>query len=241
MGTVVSIDVRDPDVAAAAVNDVIEYLRDVDRRFSTYRQDSEISRIGRGELNLDDATADVRWIMGLCDDLERLTDGYFDARRYRGDGLADPTGVVKGWAVEEASFRLIEAGARNFYLNAGGDAVVRGEPESGQAWRVGIAHPRRRDRLAAVLEIHDGAIATSGTYERGLHVIDPHTGVPATELVSLTVVGPSLTYADAYATAAFAMGVPGVTWLARHEGYAAFAIAADDRTLATPGLAAYRR
>jgi thiamine biosynthesis lipoprotein len=238
MGTVVSFDLRDA-VAPEALERAIAHLHDVDRRFSTFKPDSEVSRLGRGELKLEQANSDVRWIMGLCDELERLTAGYFDARRHRPDGLADPTGVVKGWAVEEAAFSLIEAGAANFLVNGGGDIVVRGSPEpgSGRPWRVGIRHPRQRASLAAVLEVRSGAVATSGTYERGEHVVDPHTRRNATELVSLTVVGPSLAYADAYATAAFAMGRRGAAWIAGLEGYEAFAVTADDATLSTPGLA----
>jgi FAD:protein FMN transferase len=238
MGTVVSFDVRDQHVPAAAIDRAIEYLHDIDRRFSPYKPDSEVSRLMRGELAFDDASPDVRRIMALCDDLARVTDGYFDARRFRSDGLPDPTGVVKGWAVEEAGFILIEAGAANFCVNGGGDIVTRGSPEPGSdaPWQIGIQHPLQRDKLATVLEVRDGAVATSGTYERGEHVIDPHTGLAATELVSLTVVGPSLTYADAFATAAFAMGRKGAEWLAGREGYEAFAITADGLTLATLGL-----
>lgn len=238
MGTVVSFDVRDPDVPASAIDRAVEYLHDIDRRFSPWKADSEISRLMRGELALDDASADVRWIMGQCDELARVTDGYFDARRHRADGLADPTGVVKGWAVEEAAFLLLDAGARNFVINGGGDILTRGSPQPGsdERWQIGIQHPIERDRLATVLGVEDAAIATSGTYERGLHVIDPHTGVPAAELVSITIVGSSLTYADAYATAAFAMGRKGVEWLARRGDYEAFAITADSYAIWTPGL-----
>ena len=243
MGTVVSIDVRDRDVPPAALDRALAYLHDIDRRFSPYRDDSEVSRLGSGTLALDDASRDVRWVMGLCDELARLTAGYFDARRFRLDGMRDPTGVVKGWAVEEAALDLVDAGARNFIVNCGGDIVARGGPEPGSAlpWRVGIRHPRQPDRVAGVVEVRDLAVATSGTYERGEHVVDPHTGAPATDLVSLTVVGPSLTYADAYATAAFAMGRRGPAWLAGIDGYEGFAITADDLTLATPGMAAYLR
>jgi thiamine biosynthesis lipoprotein len=243
MGTVVSFDVRDPGVPKSAVDRAVEYLHDIDRRFSPYIDESEISRLMRGELRLEDASADVVWIMGLCDELARLTDGYFDARRFRSDRLPDPTGVVKGWAVEEAAFILLDAGAVNFLVNGGGDIVARGSPRPGsdEPWRVGIQHPIERDKVATVLEVSDMAVATSGTYERGRHVVDPHTGSPATELVSLTVVGSSLTYADAYATAAFARGIEGVEWLASLPDVEAFAITSDDRTLATEGLDRFRR
>jgi thiamine biosynthesis lipoprotein len=242
MGTVVSFDVRDPNVPRRAVERAVAHLHDIDRRFSPYKDDSEISRLMRGELRLGDASADVVWIMGLCDELARLTDGYFDARRFRSDGLPDPTGVVKGWAVEEAGFILLDEGAANFLVNGGGDVVARGSPTPGsdERWRVGIQHPIERDKVATVLLVGDAAVATSGTYERGRHVIDPHTGEPAAELVSLTVVGSSLTYADAFATAAFAMGRRGVEWLATLPDVEAFAITSDGMTLATERLDRYR-
>jgi thiamine biosynthesis lipoprotein len=238
MGTVVSFDIRDADMDPGALDRAVAYLHDIDRRFSPFKPNSEVSRLGRGELTLDAASPDVRWIMGLCDELTRLTGGYFDVRRFREDGMPDPTGVVKGWAVEEAAFILLNAGADDFLVNGGGDIVARGSPRPGSElpWRIGIRHPLRQELLAAVVEVRDGAVATSGTYERGEHVVDPHTGRRAAELMSLTVVGPSLTYADAYATAAFAMGREGAAWVARLDGYEAFAIAADGVTLATPGL-----
>ena len=238
MGTVVSFDIRDRGVAPQALDRAVERLHDIDRRFSPYRPDSEVCRLGRAELALDDASPGLRWIMGLCDELARLSGGYFDARRFRPDGMPDPTGVVKGWAVEEAAFILVDAGAANFLVNGGGDIVARGSPEpgSGRPWKVGIRHPLRGELLATVLEVGDGAVATSGTYERGEHVVDPHSGRPSTGLISLTVTGPSLTYADAYATAAFAMGRNGPAWIAGLDGSEAFAVTADGLTLATPGL-----
>ena len=143
----------------------------------------------------------------------------------------DPTGLVKGWAVERAAALLEAAGARRLLVDAGGDVVVRGGP-----WRVGIRHPRRRRRLAAVLALRDGAVATSGAYERGPHIVDPRTGRPATGALSVTVVGPDLGTADAYATAAFALGSRGPAWTAGLDGYDALTIVPGGRVLATPGL-----
>ena len=125
----------------------------------------------------------------------------------------DPSGYVKGWAVEEAAWRLDDAGARDYLINAGGDVVARGEATPGHRWRVGIRHPDEPDKVAAVLAVRDGAVATSGTYERGDHIVDPRTGQPARGLRSLTVVGPRLGFVDAYATAAFVMGLAGLRWV----------------------------
>lgn len=236
MGTAIGIDVRGADPSAAVIDSVFARLRFIDARFSTYRPDSEVSRLIRGELDEDDGSTDLRAVLGLCEDLRRTSEGYFDIRRHRPDGRPDPTGLVKGWAIEEAAFLLDEAGARDFAINAGGDIVTRGEPEPGRPWRVGIRHPKQADRVAAVLGIRDLAVATSGAYERGDHIVDPHDGLPARDLLSLTVVGPSLTYADAYATAAFAMGAAGPAWVHGHPGYGAYAIGVDRRAVWTPRI-----
>ncbi len=236
MGTAVGIDVRGAGLPDVVIDSAFARLRYIDARFSTYRPDSEVSRLIRGDLDETECSAELRGLLGLCEDLRRTSDGYFDIRRHRPDGRPDPTGLVKGWAIEEAAFLLETAGAANFAINGGGDIVADGEPTPGEPWRVGIRHPEQADRIAAVLGIRDLAVATSGAYERGEHIVDPHDGLPAHDLLSLTVVGPSLTYADAYATAAFAMGSAGPAWVHGHEGYGAFAIGADRRAVWTPRI-----
>jgi thiamine biosynthesis lipoprotein len=233
MGTIVGVDVRDPGLPPELLDAVFAYLHDIDRRFSTFKPDSEISRLGRAELTVAEASPDVRAVLALCDDLCRTSGGYFDAWAHRSDGRLDPSGVVKGWSIEEAARKIEAAGGLNFSINGGGDVVARGGPEPGRAWRVGIRHPKRADRVAAVLAINDGAVATSGAYERGDHIVDPHTRRPPRGLLSVTVVGPSLTYADAYATTAFAMGPEGLAWVAGHVGYGAYGITADERVIWT--------
>jgi FAD:protein FMN transferase len=236
MGTVVGIDVRDGSVPSAALDDAFAWLHDVDARFSPFRPDSEISRLGRGEVREEECSADVRYVLALCERLARTSDGHFDIRGHRADGRPDPSGLVKGWAVEEAIELLESAGARRCSINAGGDIAVRGGTAPGQPWRIGIRHPDHTDRLAAVVRLQRGAVATSGLYERGDHVVEPRTGAAPRELASLTVVGPSLTWADAYATAGFTMGLDGAGWVASHPGYEAYAITAEGRTAWTPGL-----
>jgi FAD:protein FMN transferase len=236
MGTAVSVDVREPLVDPDVLDDVFDRLRDVDRRFSTYRSDSEISRLGRGEIAERGSSLDVRQVLAACDHLARVTDGAFDVRRHRADGALDPSGYVKGWALEEAAWLIDDAGGRNYWLNAGGDIVARGGPEPDKPWRVGIRHPDQADKVAAVLEVRDRAVATSGTYERGDHIVDPRSGEAAASLRSVTVVGPGLAFTDAYATAIFVMGLPGLHWLDGQDGYAALAITADDRLVWTPSM-----
>lgn len=236
MGTVVTIDVRDERPWAevgAAMDRVFVTLRDLDARFSPYRPDSEVSRLADGAIREADASAELRFVLAACDHLADGSDGAFDARHHRADGRLDPSGFVKGWAVDEAALALEAAGLRHWAINAGGDVTLRGGP-----WTVGIQHPDRRDRVAARLAVSDAAVATSGLYERGSHIRDPRTGAVPTELRSLTVVGPELTWADAYATAAFAMGLDGLAWVERHPGYGAMAITADDRLVWSPTAAA---
>lgn len=218
--------------ADAAADEVFAWLRWVDATFSTYRADSEICRLERGELALADAHPLVREVLGQCERLRERTGGFFNLRAA---GRLDPSGLVKGWAVDRAAALLDRAGCTRFCIDAGGDLRLRGGP-----WRVGIRHPHRRRRLAGVIAVTDAAVATSGTYERGRHIVDPHTGRPAIDALSVTIVGPDLATADAYATAAFAMGESGPRWTAGLDGYDAMTILPGDRVLSTPGFVALR-
>jgi FAD:protein FMN transferase len=236
MGTVVTIDVRDPDADPAAIDAAMALLHEVDLRFSPYRPESEVGRLIRGELDEAACAEDLRHLLALGEDLRRTSDGCFDLRGHRPDDRPDPTGLVKGWAAEEAARILDGAGIRAFVVAAGGDVVTRGEPEPGVPWRVGIRHPQQADRVALVLGLRGLSVATSGAYERGDHIVDPRTRLPAASLVSMSVVGPSLTFADAYATAGFAMGERGVAWAASRTGCEAVGITADGRVLSSPGI-----
>jgi thiamine biosynthesis lipoprotein len=228
MGMPVTVEVRDGDVGPAALDRVFDWLRFVDATFSPYRPDSEIRRLDRGELALRDAHPLVGEVLAHCERLRVATGGYFDARAC---GRLDPSGLVKGWSVDRAGALLSAAGARRFCVNAGGDVLVRGGP-----WRVGVQHPHRRDRLAAVLSLTDAAVATSGAYERGEHIVDPLSGRPPSGALAVTVLGRDLATADAYATAAFAMGERGPAWTARLPGCGAMTILAGDRVLSTERL-----
>jgi thiamine biosynthesis lipoprotein len=240
MGTVVGVDVRDAvsaDEVTPALDRFFESLRDVDRRFSPWRPDSEISRIADGDVAEADASPDVRWVLAACDHLAATTGGAFDARRHHPDGRLDPSGFVKGWSVEEASWHLTDAGLRSFAINAGGDVTVHGTPNpgnrDGHGWRVGIRNPDRIDAIAAVLEVRDLAVATSGLYECGDHIRDPRTSNAPDTYHSFTVVGPSLAWADAYATAGLVMGRDALGWVASQPGYGAVAISPEGELLWT--------
>jgi thiamine biosynthesis lipoprotein len=237
MGMPIVVDVRDEDVEDETLEGVFDWLRFVDSTFSTYKEDSEISRLNRGVLALADVHPDVAEVLARCEELRGETDGYFDVCAASPERI-DPSGLVKGWAVDRAAALLDEAGHRNYAVNAGGDMWVRGGALPDTRWRVGIQHPSIGDRIAAVLEISDLAVATSGAYARGEHVLDPHTLRPPRGVLSVTIVGRSLATADGYATAAFAMGEAGPGWTAGLEGYEAMTILADERVLKTPGFQA---
>jgi thiamine biosynthesis lipoprotein len=234
MGLPVVVDIRD-DEAVPVLDELFDWLRWVDATFSTFKEDSEISRINRGELRREDAHPDVRRVLERCDRVRAETDGYFDMRTP--DGTIDPSGLVKGWAVDRGAAILDGAGLRNYAVSAGGDMRVLGRAVPELAWRVGIQHPLERHQVAAVVEATDLAIATSGPYARGDHVWNPHSGHPPRGILSVTIVGPDLGTADAYATAAFAMGPERAPhWTARLLGYEAMTIVADETVFKTAGF-----
>lgn len=224
MGTVFTIDIRDAGDWTDAVGDVVAWLHHVDTTFSTYQAGSELSRIRRRELRVTDAHPDVAAVLELCVEIQARTGGAFNAMV---GGRLDPTGLVKGWAIEQASQKLRRRGALNHAVNGGGDVQLAGEATPNRLWNVGITDPHNRARVLRVVTGRDLAVATSGTAERGLHIVDPFTDAPADRLASATVVGPSLTMADAYATAAFVMGAHALTWIDGVENYETLLVAAD--------------
>jgi thiamine biosynthesis lipoprotein len=234
MGMPIVLDVRDTE-DSELLDEIFDWFRFVDRRFSTYIGDSQISRINRGDLLVEDAHPDVREVLARCDELRRETNGFFNVHAASPD-VIDPSGLVKGWAVDRAADLANGLGLRHFAINAGGDMRLRGGALSDSAWRVGIQHPTRRKQIAAVVASSDLAVATSGDYARGEHVFDPHTHSPPRGTLSVTITGPELATADAYATAALAMGARGPAWTARLRGYEAMTILDGGTVLSTPGF-----
>jgi FAD:protein FMN transferase len=229
MGMPIVVEVRDGPADEVVLDEVFAWFRWVDATFSTYTDDSEISRIDRGDLTPEDASPDVREVLGRCAELRLETRGYFDAHA---SGRLDPSGLVKGWSVDRAAAMLEDRGVHSFLISAGGDIVARGGP-----WRIGIQHPREREHVAAVIEATDLAVATSGAYLRGDHVVNPYTRKPPRGVLSVTVVGSELATADAYATAAFAMGGEAAAdWLAYLGDHEAMVILDHDVVLSTAGF-----
>jgi thiamine biosynthesis lipoprotein len=228
MGMPIVVEIRDDGADPRLFDGVFDWFRWVDETFSPYKPDSPVSRIARGELAVEGAHPDVAAVLSRCDELRSETNGYFDA--YAGGSL-DPSGLVKGWSVDRVAELLDAAAVGEYAVSAGGDLRVRGP------WSVGIQHPLEPQAIAAVVEARDLAVATSGEYTRGPHVVDPHSGAAPEGILSVTITGADLATADAYATAAFAMGARVAPhWVARLRGYGAMVILSDERVLTTPSF-----
>jgi FAD:protein FMN transferase len=201
--------------SAAAWDEALAILREVDRVFSTYRPDSFVSRLGRGEIRLDDCPPEVAEVLRLGELARVQSDGAFNVLRAGADGqpVLDPSGVVKGWAVERAARVFESLEGTDYCLSAGGDMVCRVVNAAAPAWRIGIEDPRRSNRILAVVPVRNGAVATSGLNHRGAHILDARTGEVPSGVASVSVIGDSLTWADIDATAAFAHGRNALRWL----------------------------
>jgi thiamine biosynthesis lipoprotein len=230
MGTVVSFELRGSGDHDGAVRDACAALHAVDRRFSTYRADSDVSRLRRGEPA---RSADLLEVIAACEALSAASLGAFDAHLAAG---FDPSAYVKGWSVDRVGAILREHGCDEWSVNAGGDVLVSSPDRATAPWRIGVQHPFDRDALGMVLQAHDLAVATSGRYERGDHIEDRRTGSSATAVASVTVCGPELGLADAFATAAFVLGADGPAWMAGLDGYECWTVLPDGRALATEGF-----
>jgi len=229
MGTVFRVTVPDGS-SPGAVDDVFAWLAHVEQDFSTFREDSVVSRLSRGEIARDDAPPEVRQVLARCDDLEASTGGRFHAVGAAG---LDPSGYVKGWSVDEAALILRSSGIDRFAIYAGGDVLTSGPPPSGDRWRIGIRHPERPDdALATVVEVVDGAVATSGAYYRGEHI----RGDGAGGVASATVTGASLGIADALATAIYADGARSLDFMDEFPGYGVLVLHRDGTMHTTAGV-----
>jgi thiamine biosynthesis lipoprotein len=231
MGTVFSFDIREPGVSRSAVDMAIARLHQIDREFSTYRSDSAISRLNAGLDRLEDLSPEVQMVLAQCELWKVYTDGWFSATA----GVTlDPSGDVKGWALQQVSDILSAAGSVRHSINGGGDILCRGDIGTGQPWTIGLIDPRDSSAILSTISGTDFAVATSGTAERGRHILDPHTGHPvADHLISLTVSGASIIECDVLATAGFAMGPGAHDWFVAHGDVSAFAIEATGGTWST--------
>jgi len=222
-----------PGLARHALVLACAELHRADALFSTWKTESPMSRIRRGVLLLETAPEEIHRVLDLCDEVRRMTGGWFDP--WAMPGGVDPTGLVKGWAAERALQALRDHGALVAHVNAGGDLAVLGRPASGEPWRMGIRHPWRPDALACIVSV-ESSLATSGTYERGLHLFAPHARRPSACAVSASVVGPSLAIADGLATALCVGGDDVLDRLAEIPGYEGYLVRTDGTEAWTEGM-----
>ncbi len=237
MGMPVILEVVDPRVTGKTFDAIFDYFGYIDRKFSTYKQYSEISLINRGELTLEQSSDDMRAIFALAEQTRRDSDGYFVIEHA---GRYDPSGIVKGWAINNAAETLRQAGFENYYVYAGGDIQVSGKNGQGESWRVGIQNPFDPLEIVKVVSLENCGIATSGTYARGSHIYNPkNPGEPIAGIVSLTVIGPNVFDADRFATAAFAMGPAGINFIEELEGFEGYMIDPLEMATYTTGFERY--
>lgn len=243
MGTVASVRVvgepLDPQAASEAIDDCLRELSELEARFSTYRTDSEVSRLRRGELAPGEASPLLAEVASACEVWSRRTGGRFSA--WFG-GEFDPTGFVKGWAVERAARRHLaplceRPGVIAVGISVGGDLQLFRAPDQEWRWRIGISDPRRPGSLLATLELGHGAVATSGLAERGTHLVDPRSGRAAASVLSATVVADGLARADVWATAACIAGADDLSWIGVAETRSGLLVAADGRIRSWAGTA----
>lgn len=235
MGMPITVICSDNKVDQAFMDRVFEFFRGVDARYSPYIDGSDVGKINRGQLIAEHYSSELREIVKLADSTKVQTDGFFDVWH---NGVFDPSGIVKGWAIQKAA-HLMASRSSNFYIEAGGDIQVQGNSDSGNPWRIGVRNPFDRTQTVAVVALAHSAIATSGTAIRGQHIYNPHDETPLNDVVSLSVVGHRIVDADRFATAAFSMGRPGIEFIESLPGYEGYMIDKDKMVIKTSGWQKY--
>jgi thiamine biosynthesis lipoprotein len=237
MGMPVTVEVIDKSATKKLFDEVFDYFNYIDDKFSTYKDDSEISRINHNELKLEDASKDMKTVFDLADQTRQATDGFFNIYHH---GFYDPSGLVKGWAIDNAAKILSRNGMKNFYIDAGGDIQVFGWNGKAQNWRIGIRNPFDPSQIVKILSVTNCGVATSGTYIRGQHIYDPkNDDRQLTDIMSMTVIGPDIYEADRFATAAFAMGWIGINFIEKLQGFEGYMIDKDKHATFTSGFEGY--
>jgi len=236
MGMPISIEIVGSTASKDLFDLVYDYFTYVDNTYSTYKSDSEISRINRG-LPRQQWSAEMKEVLAMCEKTKEETGGYFNIEH---SGQLDPSGLVKGWAIQQAAELLYKRGVKDFYIEAGGDIQVRGHNAQSKPWQVGIRNPFRRQEVIKTIQIHTEGVATSGTYIRGQHIYNPHhPDSPITDIASLTVIGPNIYEADRFATAAYAMGKKGIVFIENLKGFEAYMVDNHKQATLTSGFERY--
>ncbi len=236
MGMPITIEIID------MINDnifekIFEYFKDVDKRFSTYKRSSEVSKYNKGLINIGDLSKDMKEILKLSQQTKEETGGYFDIKKK--NGKIDPSGIVKGWSIRNAALKILKAGYTNFFIEAGGDIESHGNPKGIPYFKVGIRNPFDINAIVKVIKLKNMGIATSGTYIRGQHIYNPLNYTKANEIASISVIGPDIYEADRFATAAFAMGLKGINFIEDLDGFEAYMINNKGIATLTSGFERY--
>jgi len=261
MGMPVTVEIVDRAPGADAVASasdlaaIFDYFTYIDKKFSTYKPESEMMRINRGELAEREWSDDMRIIFMLAEETKQRTDGFFDIQKPNQTGanglpFYDPSGIVKGWAIWQAAKLKGARDFKNFYVDAGGDIQTGGVNHEDKPWSVGIKNPFKQTEIVKIVYLDMPgarwrsassmtAVATSGTYIRGEHIYNPKTGTPSNEIVSLTVIGPNIYEADRFATAAFAMGARGIHFIESLPGLEGYMMDKDGIATMTTGFEKY--
>lgn len=236
MGMPITVEIVGSEVDVKTFKEVFDYFKYVDGKYSTYKPDSEISLINAG-LPKKSWSREMKMILKMCEQTKRQTNGYFDIIR---GGQRDPSGLVKGWAIQNAADILAKRGYHNFYIDAGGDIQVSGKNAKGKSWQVGIRNPFNRDEIIKTITLSTEGVATSGTYIRGQHIHNPlRPNEEIKGIVALTVIGSDIYNVDRFATAAYAMGKKGIEFIEKLKGYEGYMINKDKTATMTSGFDRY--
>lgn len=236
MGMPITVEIVDPSATEKIIEKIFDYFIWVDSKFSTYKKESEISKINRNELAPKNYSPEMQEVLLLAKETKKQTEGYFDIYH---KGIIDPSGLVKGWAIYHAALLLEKEGMKNYYVEAGGDIQVKGKNSKGGTWSVGIKNPFYQKDIVKVVYLSTEGIATSGTYIRGQHIYSPKENKDITDIVSLTVIGPNIYDADRFATAAFAMGKEGIHFIQKQKGLEGYMIDKEGIATYTTGFEKY--
>lgn len=235
MGMPITLKAVDAPAVSRVFEKIFRFFERIDRRYSPFIVSSDVSRINKHELPAADYSVELQEILYYAEKTKLETNGYFDV--WHG-GIFDPSGIVKGWAIQKAS-ELMLGEIGNFYIDAGGDIQAMGVNDEHQPWRIGIRNPFNRSENIAVVALGSHAVATSGTAIRGQHIYNPLSDQPITDVVSISVIAQDIIDADRIATAAFAMGRSGIEFIENAPGYEAFLVTSDRRVTATSGWHAF--
>lgn len=236
MGMPATVNVTDISVMEEDISEVFSYFHFIDKKFSTYKKDSEISQINRGELQETQFSNEMKKILVLSEETKKETEGYFDINF---NGVLDPSGLVKGYAIFQGAEILRKKGFLNYFVEIAGDVQVQGKNEKGESWKIGIQNPFNTDEIIKIVRLFNKGIATSGNYIRGNHIYNPREKKLTDEIVGITVIGPNIYEADRFATAAFAMGRKGIEFIEKLKGFEGYMIKKDKMAVLTSGFEDY--